>query len=63
MATPALVVDEEAVFDAPLDGLLGCLHHLCRHDGNGRSKENSLWEKAWIFLKTIHVFNSEVVFH
>lgn len=28
MATPAFVVDKEAVFDAPLDGLLGCLHHL-----------------------------------
>lgn len=28
MSAPALVVDEEAVFDAALDGLLGCLHHL-----------------------------------
>lgn len=32
MATPALVVDKETVFDASLDGLLGCLHHLCRRD-------------------------------
>lgn len=28
MAAPALVVDEEAVFHAALDGLLGRLHHL-----------------------------------
>lgn len=28
MATPALVVYEEAVFDPPLDGLLGGLHYL-----------------------------------
>lgn len=32
MATPALVVDEEAVFDATLDSLLRCLHHLCRRN-------------------------------
>lgn len=30
MATPALEVDEEAIFDAALDGLLGRLHQLCR---------------------------------
>lgn len=29
MATPALEVDEEAIFDAALDGLLGRLHQLC----------------------------------
>lgn len=39
MATPALVIDEEAVFDAPLDGLLGCLHHLCRNDRESESEE------------------------
>lgn len=30
MATPPLVVDKQAVFDASLDGLLGGLHHLCK---------------------------------
>lgn len=30
MATSALEVDEEAIFDATLDGLLGRLHQLCR---------------------------------
>lgn len=29
MAAPALVVHEEAVLHAALDGLLGGLHHLC----------------------------------
>ena len=30
VATPPLVIDKQAVFDAPLDGLLGGLHHLCK---------------------------------
>lgn len=30
VATAPLIVDEQAVFDAALDGLLRRLHHLCR---------------------------------
>lgn len=44
MATPALVVDKETVFDAPLNSLLGCLHHLCR---KRESKED------WMILKAV----------
>lgn len=36
MATPALEVDEEAIFDAALDGLLGRLHQLCTWNKGGR---------------------------
>lgn len=50
MATPALVVDKETVFDAPLNSLLGCLHHLCR---KRESKENCLFYKAWMILKAV----------
>lgn len=55
MATPALVVDEEAVFDTPLDGLLGCFHHLCRHDKKSeRVKTIVLWDKAVVQKKSHH---------
>ena len=65
MATPALVVDEEAVFDATLDGLLGCLHHLCRQK-TWKSKENYQQDKVQIFHRgenmqtPSHFFNSKL---
>lgn len=51
MTTPALVVDEEAVFDTPLDGLLGCLHYLCRRDRKEQIKLDKVLYVCNIWLQ------------
>lgn len=48
MATSALEVNEEAVFDAALDGLLGRLHQLCRRRKVQRTASaRSFTEAEW----------------
>lgn len=47
MATSPLEVDEEAIFDAALDGLLGRLHQLCRRRKRGNFKSGCFTESEW----------------
>ena len=47
MATPPLVIDDQAVIDAPLDGLLGGFHHLCEAQTQGSAGAAPGAATAW----------------